>query len=211
MIHLSVCTPTSGLLRAEYALSLAQFAMHFMAEAVDPEEPRQHIVLRQYQSSSINNGREYLARASLDDGASHILFIDDDISFAPDVPSILLRRKRPLVACNYRIRFEGMPFAALAPDFATRIATTADSPDLEEAGACGFGMCLIAREIFDALPQPWFPLEWYADSGTHSTEDIPFFWSARMAGFPLTLDHAASRRIAHHGSFRYRWDQPSSE
>jgi len=24
------------------------------------------------------------------------------------------------------------------------------------------------------------------------------------------IDHAASRRIAHHGSFRYRWDQPGA-
>jgi hypothetical protein len=210
MIHLSVCTPTSGLLRAEYALSLAQFCMTFMTEAVIPDEPNQHIVLRQYQSSSISNGREYLARTSLDEGASHILFIDDDISFAPDVPIMLLRRGLPLAACNYRIRFEGMPFAAFAPDFKTRLWTLADSPDLEEAGATGFGMCLIAREVFEAIPQPWFPLEWDADSGTHTTEDTPFFWKSRAAGYPLVIDHAASRRIAHHGSFRYRWDQPGT-
>jgi len=206
MINLSVCTPTSGLLRAEYALSLAQFCMTFVSEAVDPEQPRQHLVLRQYQSSSINNGREYLVKTALDEGATHVLFIDDDISFAPDVPFILLRRNLPLVACNYPIRFEGMPFAAFAPDFATRLSTTADSPDLEDAGASGFGMCLIAREVFAALPQPWFPLEWYADSGTHSTEDTPFFQKARAAGFPLALDHAASRRLAHHGSYCYRWN-----
>ena len=206
MINLSVCTPTSGLLRAEYALSLAQFCMTFVSEAVDPEQPRQHLVLRQYQSSSINNGREYLAKTSLDEGATHVLFIDDDISFAPDVPFGLLRRQLPLVACNYPIRFAGMPFAAVAPDFATRLTTTADSPDVEEAGASGFGMCLIAREVFAALPQPWFPLEWDAASGTHSTEDTPFFRKARAAGFPLALDHAASRRIAHHGSYCYRWN-----
>ncbi len=206
MMNLSVCTPTSGLLRAEYALSLAQFCMSFLSEAADPDNPRQHITLRQYQSSSINNGREYLAKTSLDEGATHVLFIDDDISFAPAVPFILMRRKLPLVACNYPIRFEGMPFAAFATDFETRISTTAESPDIEEAGASGFGMCLIAREVFEALPQPWFPLEWYPDSGTHSTEDMPFFQKARAAGYPLALDHAASRQIAHHGSFCYRWN-----
>lgn len=209
MISLSICTPTSGLLRAEYALSLAQFCMNFMTEAVNPNEPRQHIVLRQYQSSSISNGREYLARTSLDEGATHILFIDDDMSFAPAVPMMLLRRKLPLVACNYRIRFQGMPFSAFAPDFQTRIETRADSPDLAEAGASGFGMCLISREVFEAIPQPWFPIQWDADSGTYSTEDTPFFWKAREAGYPLMIDNAASRLIGHHGSYCYRWDQPS--
>jgi hypothetical protein len=210
MIHLSVCTPTSGLLRAEYALSLAQFAMTFMTEAADPEEPRQHIVLRQYQSSSISNGREYLVRTSLDEGATHVLFIDDDMSFAPGVPIMLLRRNLPLVGCNYPIRFEGMPFSAFAPDFQTRVTTRADSPDLEEGGAVGFGMCLIAREVFEAIPQPWFPIEWDPDSCTYSTEDTPFFFKARAAGFPLMIDHAASRSISHHGSYRYRWDQPGA-
>jgi pimeloyl-ACP methyl ester carboxylesterase len=130
--------------------------MTFMVEAADPEEPRQHIVLRQYQSSSISNGREYLVRTSLDEGATHVLFIDDDMSFAPGVPIMLLRRNLPLVGCNYPIRFEGMPFSAFAPDFQTRVTTRADSPDLEEGGAVGFGMCLIAREVFEAMPQPWF-------------------------------------------------------
>jgi GNAT superfamily N-acetyltransferase len=148
MIHLSVCTPTSGLLRAEYALSLAQFAMTFMTEAADPEEPRQHIVLRQYQSSSISNGREYLVRTSLDEGATHVLFIDDDMSFAPGVPIMLLRRNLPLVGCNYPIRFEGMPFSAFAPDFQTRVTTRADSPDLEEGGAVGLLEDLIVAVDF---------------------------------------------------------------
>lgn len=209
MISLSVCTPTSGLLRAEYALSLAQFCMTFMTEPVASDEPRQHIVLRQYQSSSISNGREYLVRTSLDEGATHILFIDDDMSFAPTVPMLLLRRNLPLVACNYRIRFEGMPFSAFAPDFQTRIETRSDSPELESAGASGFGMCLIAREVFEAVPQPWFPIEWNPDAGTYTTEDTPFFWKARQAGYPLAIDQAASRLIGHHGSFCYRWDKPS--
>jgi hypothetical protein len=208
MIHLSVCVPTTGLCRAEHTLSMIQFALHFALTPADPERPRQHIVFRQYQSSCISNARQSMARASLDEGATHVLFVDEDIEFAPDAPMLMLARQLPLVACNYKIRFEGWPFTAYTPDFSGRIATRADSPDLEECGATGFGLCLIAREVFEAMEPPWFPLLWDPAAGVHTTEDIPFFTAARAAGFPALIDHAASRRIAHHGNYRYRWDDP---
>lgn len=207
MIQLSVCIPTTGFSRAEHAMSLANFCLYFMQEPVAPGEP-QSIVLRHYQSSSIQNGREWLVRQSLADGATHVLFIDEDVAFEVDAPYFLLRRQHPLVACNYKMRYEGMPFAAFSPDGERRIVTTAASPPTEEISASGFGLALIAREVFETVPQPWFPTPWCESTGTYSTEDVPFFLKARAAGFTPWVDHEASRRITHIGSYRYRWDDP---
>ena len=208
MIHLSVCIPTTGFSRAEHAMSLANFCSLFMQERVFASDEPQSIVLRHYQSSSIQNGREWLVTNSLKDGATHVLFIDEDIGFTPEVPFILLRRRLPLVVCNYKIRYENMPFAAMSVDGAERIATRADSPPLEEIGACGFGMALIERRVFEAMPHPWFPTPWLESTQSYSTEDVPFYLAARAAGFPAMLDHEASRKISHYGSYRYRWDDP---
>jgi hypothetical protein len=145
---------------------------------------------------------------SLKEGASHILFIDDDISFGQAAIHTLLQRKTPFICGNYPIRFEGAPFAAIAPDFETRINTTADSPEVEPCGACGFGLALIAREVLEAVPQPWFPIRWAEETKNYTTEDIPFFMAAREAGFIPLIDHAVSRTIQHVGSYRYRWDDP---
>ena len=207
MIYLNVCIPTSGLVRAEHALSVANFGLYFMQHPVFPDET-QKIIFRHLQSSCISFGRERLVSDALADGATHILFVDDDIAFDPDVPYSLLRRERPFVAGNYKIRFEGMPFAALTPDLTGRIATTANSPALEECGACGFGMALIARTVFETLPQPWFPQQWHAAEKTYTTEDLPFYLSAREHGFRPLIDHEASRKLIHVGSYRYRWNDP---
>jgi len=170
----------------------------------------QSVIFRHYQSSCISNGREYLVTQSLKEGATHVLFIDDDIQFDMDAVHLLASRRQPLVCANYKIRFEGAPFAAITPDFEGRIDTTAQSPDLEPCGACGFGLALIAREVFEAIPQPWFPIHWSDESKTYSTEDVPFFLAARKAGFTPLIDHVASRQVAHIGSYRYRWDGPGS-
>lgn len=188
-------------------MSLMDFALFFMRQRVFKDQ-EQSLVLRQYQSSCISNGREYLVAESLREGASHVLFIDEDIAFSQESVHILLARKVPFICANYKIRYEGAPFAAITEDFEGRIATTADSPDVEPCGACGFGLALIAREVFEAIPQPWFPIHWAEETKTYTTEDIPFFVAAREAGFIPLIDHVASRHVSHIGSYRYRWDDP---
>jgi hypothetical protein len=182
-------------------------AMHFMQEPIFPGEG-QTIIFRHYQSSSISNGRETLVMHSLADGASHILFIDEDIAFDLDTLHVMARRREPFVACNYKIRFEGMPFAALDSTLERHLITDEHSPALEPCGNAGFGFALIAREVFEATPQPWFPIQWDSEAKTYSTEDLPFYQSVIAQGITPLIDHEASRKIAHIGHYRYRWNDP---
>lgn len=207
MIALSVCIPTTGLCRSENALSMVNFSLYFMQNPIFVGQ-QQSIVFRHYQSSSISNGRETLVMNSLADGATHVLFIDEDMAFDADTVHVMMRKQWPLLCCNYKIRFEGMPFTAIDPAFKFRIGTTIDSPDTEPCGACGFGLSLIAREVFESMPQPWFPTYWDEVSKTYSTEDVPFFTAAKAAGFSPIIDHEASRKVIHVGSYRYRWNDP---
>ena len=205
MIHVAVLMPTTGLVRAECAMSLIKLAWHFQSVPVF-SEVEQKISFSQWQSSCIANGREQLVSNALKQGCSHVLFVDEDIGFEPHLLHDLLRRKQPLVACNYRIRFDHFGFAAVSPDMNERISTLPESTGLQEIGFCGFGFCLIERAVFECLPQPWFPQHWHPESSTHTTEDVAFFLNARTAGFIPMIDHDASKKIIHVGSYRYRWD-----
>ena len=204
---LHVCLPTTGLCRAEFNLSLANFCLYFMQAPFFPGQ-QQSIVLRQWNSSCIPQGRESLVAESLKEGCTHILFVDEDMAFHPDAVHGMMQRQAPIVACNYKMRFEGMPFAALSPDLSARIVTTAASPDLEPCGNVGFGLCLIERRVFEALPRPWFSLGWDPDVQLYTTEDLNFFQAATAAGFTPLVDHVASRKVEHVGAFRYRWNGP---
>ena len=144
---------------------------------------------------------------AMEKGCTHVLFVDEDIGFEPDIVRTMFGRRQPIVACNYRIRFDHFGFAAVSPDMNERIPTLPESTGLQDIGFCGFGFCLIERAVFDALPQPWFPQHWHPESGTHTTEDVAFFLNARTAGFIPMIDHDASKHIVHVGSYRYRWDE----
>jgi len=205
MLNISVCMPTTGLPRSEFAMSVANMCLHFMNTRIK-EEGNQSIILRQWQSSCISNGREQLAMQSIKEGATHILFIDEDIGFDINTLHIMAARELPFLACNYRLRYEGLGFAAVNKDMTGRIETTTESPDLEECAFCGFGFALIGREVFQSIPQPWFPIHWDLESKTYSTEDMPFYLAAREAGFQPMIDHVASKGIVHMGTKAYRWD-----
>lgn len=206
MISISVCWPSSGHPTPEFSMSLANLCLYYMQTKVSDDES-QAIILRQWKSSNISNGREQLVKQSLDSNATHVLFIDEDVEFSPSVLHGMIRRNRPIVACNYRLKWESGEFAAITPDYQGRIETDKKASGLQECGFCGFGFCLIERQVFEAIQQPWFPQQWHEESRSHTTEDVPFFVAAKAAGFVPYIDHDASKMIAHVGSYRYRWDK----
>lgn len=206
MIDVAVLMPTTGLIRAECALSLIRLAWDFQTTQVYPGQ-EQRISFDQWQSSCIANAREQLVANAINRGCTHVLFVDEDIGFAPDLLRKMLLRSTHIVACNYRIRFDHFGFCAVSPALDERIPTTAESTGLQECGFAGFGFCLIEREVFATIPQPWFPPQWDEATKSHTTEDISFFLTARLNGFIPMIDHDASKDIVHVGSYRYRWEE----
>ena len=105
------------------------------------------------------------------------------------------------------MRFPPAQFTALHLDRARgRIETTAESGGLEPVDYMGFGLCLIETRVFADIPKPWF-LNRYID-GVYTTEDLPFYWAAREAGYVAYVDQDASKRIGHIGIHDYRWHDP---
>lgn len=151
--------------------------------------------------------REKLAQMALEDKFTHLMFIDDDMVWNPQILSPLLSRIRngcDIVTCNYVIKEEPpTQFTAMALD-GQRLKTTAKSSGIEEIAGNGFGVSIIATKVFEAIPEPWFLPTWTKEKG-YSTEDLPFFRKAREAGFKVWVDHDASKAVAHVGRKQWSW------
>jgi len=159
------------------------------------------------EGSGISTNRERLTRQALaNPDTTHVLWIDDDMGFAADTLHLLARWRQPIVGCNYRTRSPPSEFTALNAAENARIQTIADSTGLEEAAYTGFGFCLIERRVFEAVPEPRYPLLWSPTLGDYSTEDMPFFEKALAAGFKCYVDHDASKKIWHCGNLNYVWN-----
>lgn len=208
-LNVVIGTPSTGTCRTAFAFSLARLVAYFAQVRVWPEVAEQQLDFDEIEGSGIGANRDKIVQRFLArDEATHLLFLDDDMLFTPDVLHTLARRRQPIVGCNYRMRQPPAPFVALNLDRTARVETTAGTTGLEPVTYTGFGVCLIERKVFEAVPMPRF-LHTYTDH--YSTEDAPFFAKAREAGFTCYVDHDASKGVAHRGDFIYRWDGDYSQ
>jgi hypothetical protein len=207
-IRVMVAIPTAGTVCAGFALSLAGMVAHFAAQQVNTlPDVKVTMQIRMLTSSNWITNREKLGRMAIDEGFTHLMFLDDDMVFAPQVLEMLLGRRHPIVVTNYLIKSEPpTEFVAVGLD-GQRVATTEKSTGLRELTYSGFGVSIIEVDVFRKTPQPWFAPDFNAEKSEYTTEDNPFFRRAREAGFPVYLDQDASKLVGHVGAKTWNWSE----
>lgn len=200
-------TPSAGIVHASYAMSLTKMILYFLQTPIlgQEKEPRE-VQAVMMVGANIGQNRDKIVESALEENCSHVLWIDDDMSFQPDCLNLAAARKMPIVIANYRRKvFPGL-FTARNADNTASIQTTESSRSLEKCSFGGFGFALIERQVFEAIPMPRFLMTYDAETKTYSTEDLPFYTATAKAGFQTWVDHDLSKKITHNGSFPYTWD-----
>lgn len=206
-IRLCIAIPTAGMVRMGFAYSLVGMVSKLAAHGC-PTRPEASIEVKLdvVESSVIHSNREQLVRRAIDSGYTHLLFLDDDMVFEPQVLDILLGRRQMVVAVNYAMKKDPIEFVGVGLH-GGRITTNEDSTGLIPISYTGFGVALFDLEVFKKTPQPWFAPEFIPDQSMYTTEDNPCFRRIREAGFICYLDQDASKLVSHVGGKAYRWDQ----
>lgn len=130
---------------------------------------------------------------------THILWLDDDQTFNPDLLCYLAKSgDKDIVSALYYSREEGKPYPVVYVrndngDMYQHYTLMIPPETLCEVDAVGFGACLMRREILDVVPSPWFRFNGCG-------EDIYFCAHARQAGFKVWLD--GRYKIGHVGDPR---------
>ena len=192
----AVCVPCRDVVDSGFAFDLARCV------AAHTATTRDRVLLFQNQGTLIVNQRQELAQASLDAGASHLLFIDADMRFPKDSIRRLLAWDADIVASNYSTRQLPLQPVAFKDDTTSeRVHTEEWSSGLQEVAAIGMGLMLIKAEVFQKMEKPWFHIHY--QNGVYSGEDIWFCRSARETGFKVMLDHDISHHVRHIGAFEF--------
>jgi len=202
-VSLAILVPSTEYWHADFALSL--MSMQQLLGYQPLAENFRHNLINE-RGSLISLQRENLADMALDSDATHILWLDSDMKFPPNLIHRLFKHQLPLVACNYvKRKIPAMPNTKGLDG--RLIATNRDSHGLQEAMSDGCGAVLMTREVLEKTPKPWFDVVWLRkEDGTLEMigEDVFFFQKARsVGGFPLHIDHDASQRLGHIGTFEY--------
>lgn len=134
--------------------------------------------------------RNDIIDTALEHDCSHILFLDDDMTFAPDILMKLLENAdKDVVTGLYLLRnFPHYPviFDKHYPDGKCKFCFLEHQQGLHEIVNCGFGCVLMRTEIFKTIPKPWITLggiiadEW--------CDDVFFFNKVKEYGFRIFCD-----------------------
>jgi glycosyltransferase involved in cell wall biosynthesis len=135
-------------------------------------------------------GRNRLVKLAVGD---HILFLDDDVTFPPDLLARLLKHRVPVVGGLYLKKTH--PFTP-APDIKLE-----GPPGLRKTNLVATGALLVEREVFNELEYPYF-LSGYNDDGDPVGDDGYFCQQLTKAGVPIYCD--TSCWIGHMGTVAIR-------
>lgn len=219
MFSVAVLTPSTGICRMEYAQSLPRLVSYFAQVPIFEGEP-QTMTTDGVIGSGIGENYERMILKYLNDTRyhwTHFLSIEDDMQFRPECLHMLAQHRLPIVGANYSVN-KGSPlrFTAVLPDMEHYLVTGPESTGIEEVGLIPQGFTLVAREVYEAIPRPWFLNGWSAARERYVSQDYVFCEKARKAGFKLFVDQDVSKWVRHVGPKTYTWedafrDYPESE
>lgn len=156
----------------------------YLAGLVKPDDT----VGASFHTNSAAYNRNMIIDDALAAEATHILFIDDDMAFAPDSLLRLIQHDKDLVSGLYLSRnYPHLPtiFDNYEVPLKRRFLESGQF-GLIEVGACGFGFLLIKTHIFEHLSKPYVMAgEVYAD---RRNEDLGFCRRVKEAGFKIYCD-----------------------
>lgn len=162
---------------------------------------------------SIARGRNLIVRQALDNGCSHIFFLDDDTTFEPDTLIKLICHNVDMVTGLHLMR--NYPHRPLIFDYFNnkgeahiRYLDDDDSGLIKIAGS-GLGCCLLKCKVFSRLEEPWFRLGEVVKDDLG--EDLGFFNRAVNIGLQHYVDldcligHMASTTVRPHRNANGMW------
>lgn len=152
---------------------------------------------------TIAENRSYCVYKAIKAGCTHLLFIDDDMTFPDDTIERLLSHEKMVVGVNSHSRM--LPITTTVA-FIDENGELAPRPDVipEQPFKCyqvGMGVALINLDIFNKIPQPWFKFEEAASGQILNGEDGWFCDRVRDAGYEIWCDPTLP--IGHIGDYEY--------
>jgi GT2 family glycosyltransferase len=200
-VKVAILVPTRDTIPAWFAYSLG-LAMGYMGK----NHPEVDVTLYFNNGTILPEQRTALAKMALREGADWTIWLDSDMRFPSNTFEQLIGHKQPIVAGGYPTR--KMP--AIEPtvfadrESKIRVYTEDDSTGLEPVYAVGFGCVCVHRDVYKAMPPPWFHVPWDEENMRYDCgEDIYFCRKAHEAGFDVLLDHDLSKDVYHIGNAEF--------
>jgi hypothetical protein len=211
---LFIATPThDGMVHIAYHRSLLRLCM--TATSFDLQ------VGAANYDTDIVRARSWLVADFLESSATHLLFIDSDTDFTPEIVEGLVAAGKDYVCAPYRKKRPEVVYPGV---FLTDKPTVDAGTKCVQIGAFGLGMTLLSRAMLERMSKAYAEALTISDmrkltqpgksvalfdlvhhDGSLLSEDFSFGWRWRQMGGELWL-YLGAGVCGHHGNFRYAGD-----
>ena len=204
-IRLAVCVPCREMIHAVFSHNLHSMLNYNWQKGIDTK-------VFYNMGTLLQNQRESLVSAARSWAATHILWLDSDMSFPFYTAYKLLDHAVPVVSGNYATRqvpYKTVAYKELGGEWDQYLRHNKDTPltkELVEVEGIGMGCMLTKIDVYDKLEHPYFPVTWSKESEDYLGEDINFCMALRKAGYTITVDDILSRQLNHIGAFAFGHD-----
>jgi len=204
--RIAICVPTLDTCDSMFAHDLARM----MATHAGRYLGEMHLIFR-YGSILARVRENCVLQALSDPEVTHVLFLDSDMRFPPDLIERMLKADKPIVAanCSKRVRpAEPTAFHIHDRDSGevTKIYPDPKLRELQRVFGVGTAIMMIRREVFEEVPRPWFATPWIKQEDGRLAmlnEDAHFCYKCDEADIPLYIDHDISWDVRHVGNHEF--------
>jgi hypothetical protein len=180
----TIAIPSRDSVHMDFALSLVAL----MARTKTPS------FVANIRSSILPVSRSMLVEQAQSNESSHILFLDSDMVFPPDILDRLLSYNLDIVGATYCQR-EG-PLTPMGCDLEMKALPKVG---LVRARRLPMGCMLINMSVFEKMQKPYFRWELRENNSKVIGEDVEFCDRAQQLGFQVWCDMEISKNIGHIG------------
>lgn len=201
--------PSGHLWEAQFATSLISLVSQLALKPI-PGFGATSCQVVNIRSSILPKNRLDLVRAAKHLKATHLLMVDTDHTFPPDLLHKWIPHGKLCLAANCVIkRIPSLPTARGKDEnnpAGTMIYSDENSKGLQQVWRIGTGVILFNMKVFDKIQDDAWSMPYRAESQTYQGEDWTFMEALERAGIPIWIDHDMSKRIGHLGIYEYTHD-----
>lgn len=152
---------------------------------------------------TIAENRAYCVYQALNNSCTHILFVDDDMTFPEDTLEKLMETGKRIVGVNsYSRKLPLTSTVAFIDGEGNKTKTPDEIPqELFKCYQVGMGVALLDLSVFSEIDKPWFRFEEGANGKIINGEDGWFCDQARRKGIEIWCNPLL--KIGHLGEYEY--------